>query len=1204
MRYYTLNMFAVVGLLVTGMMDQLYAQCNSELSYSIADTGYEIDCVVGARMIVRNDGPGNWDFDISPPAAVLIMAPNRIDYVLRDDVTYTVTSTKTTDPTCFESFVVTAPSFAFTYTINVTDASDCNAADGSITIVCDPPETGSTYDYYLDGVLQFTNTFSSMPPGDYTVGVLRRLASATCNQDIPVTVDAPFSATANGFAPSECGSGDGIITVTPPNCSNINSFEYALAGQFDFKTTPTFFAIAPGSYTVYVRESPYTGGFVDTISVSVPPPLGGFAVTYSLSNTVNQNECNVPYNLSVNAPYASSFTYTLSGEGTNSTGDFTGLVPGETYSLTVTDDLSSCQGTTAVYVPRVEKPDGSSDTEFDLTLASDCDGASDGVIEFTFPLTTSEYNVAYDIFVGTPDESNPVFSGLSPTRHNFFVTTTTLDGMLLCDELVSIDLFAEGGAATASIEYPNGCGGAANITLDAPDPTASSTSYRLLPDGSYSSNPTFNNLSPGVYDFEVITIGPAPNFPYCQYFTTVDLTISPTVDITGVNFTTPVYCGGDDGTITINVDEPNGTTYSINGIDYQSSSVFTALAAGTYPVYARSSAGCVTQFATDITLSDGTNQPPLNLFNTESPSQCGATDGLIFITTSSGQGIPNYEYSVGSSAGPIRPYTQSTTQSVGTSEDYRYVYRRPVGATNDDCRIRTRIGFIDPGPAIQIVEVTSGTYGPADCLSSNGRIEVAPAPASPTATVYAYYLYDANDFSIEYGPSSSGVFEGLPVGDYRAVLFSAGAGDECPSNELSIALTAPPFPVRATADPLICENSTTSIEILAPIGPEYAYEIIGLGGGEQTSSVFDNISAGTYEIIVTTTESSCTGSATVTVLPGEPLDFPSNTVVVTDATNCGTNNGSIAFNLPNTPGVIYETRINPQAAYQVENLYSNLSPGTYYPSVKVQDEECYWAPSGGPVTLSFDADPLSLSVVSATNAASCLDNTGTVTLAATGGTGNYVYGVFRNGWQEQTSPTFTDLPTNLISFRVRDAVSPNCGVDALTYQVGNDGDLAFDLTIQQPVCGNTTGSITVNYPLADAVLYEYLLELYNNAGFYRALYEGDGYTFSDVPSGTYTLAFSGDGEETRCYETTTVTINNPIPPVGDIEYTIVEEADCDGGATIEVTSPLDPGNYTYELVGITSPQLSNTFVDVPPGIYNLIVTQIATRCQEITSVKV
>ncbi|NNC83727.1 MAG: hypothetical protein HKN79_09120 [Flavobacteriales bacterium] len=106
-------------------------------------------------------------------------------------------------------------------------------------------------------------------------------------------------------------------------------------------------------------------------------------------------------------------------------------------------------------------------------------------------------------------------------------------------------------------------------------------------------------------------------------------------------------CDGNDGVLTMSTTEGNPPfEYSIDGgLFFQNGNVFAGLSQGTYEVVIRDAADC--EYTETVTLTR--EQAQLDIEQT-SPAFCGADDGLLEVSTSSGGG---FQFSM--NAGPFQP---------------------------------------------------------------------------------------------------------------------------------------------------------------------------------------------------------------------------------------------------------------------------------------------------------------------------------------------------------------------------------------------------------------------------------------------------------------------------------------------------------------------------------------------------------------------
>lgn len=171
-------------------------------------------------------------------------------------------------------------------------------------------------------------------------------------------------------------------------------------------------------------------------------------------------------------------------------------------------------------------------------------------------------------------------------------------------------------------------------------------SYRYSVNGgsTYSASNIFSGLTDGGYTAQV-EITEINSSKTC--IRSKSETINPAPPVPAAPSVTPTHpsCGG---TGSIEVNSPTGADYeySINGVDYQSSTTFSGLAPGGYNVTARfiSAPLCVSA-ATPVTINAPTGAPEISTPSTiTNPSTTSSNDGQIAITLAGGTGTSPFTY--------------------------------------------------------------------------------------------------------------------------------------------------------------------------------------------------------------------------------------------------------------------------------------------------------------------------------------------------------------------------------------------------------------------------------------------------------------------------------------------------------------------------------------------------------------------------------
>ncbi|MDG1730455.1 MAG: T9SS type B sorting domain-containing protein [Algibacter sp.] len=475
------------------------------------------------------------------------------------------------------------------------------------------------------------------------------------------------------------------------------------------------------------------------------------------------------------------------------------------------------------------------------------------------------------------------------------------------------------------------------------------------------------------------------------YFNVYTNLLAPTVTSRDIYCTTPgeIVVGG----------VPSGYEYSIDGVNYQTSNVFSVNTPNIYTIYIKQIGvdpnPCIFTVPdvqirqTDFTVSTIITQP-----------LCYGDLGSVSIAANDVR--PQYFFSISqggtlvNSIGPITPnnYTFSNLNP-GT-------YTIDV-STEDGCVYSGDIDIIEP----LLLEATSALTKPLTC--TDGEITVYPTGGTPP------YFYFVN---------STTVFQTTPVipvanaGIYNIIVVDA---NNC-SAETSItvdAIPAPDFTVNWTD--IACSDAgdvgTITINVTNPNGNTLEYSIDN-GVTFSNSNIFIALADGNYDVVVQyssgpdscltlpqsvsiTTQSIVTGSATLTT----PYSCNSNGIITVSGANGGTAPYTYSLDGLNfLPGT----------------TFTGLTDGTY--TVTIRD-------SGGctfiaaPITITALNPPTDLDF--SNTALSCPAITSEVTITGTtGGTLPLEYQIITpvgSATAYQTSNIFPGLSPDTYTFQVRDA---------------------------------------------------------------------------------------------------------------------------------------------------------------------------------------
>ena len=176
---------------------------------------------------------------------------------------------------------------------------------------------------------------------DETPGTPNTTANATWINNMRVQASLPGSVSGNITQPT-CATPTGTITVTGPTGTG---YTYSINGT-TFQASPVFAGLAPGSYTITVKNA---AGCSVTATITINPVPGAPAAATA---TVTQPTCTTPTGtITITAPTGTGLEYSINGTTFQTTTSFSGLAP-NTYTITVRN-ATGCTSTATATVNAV-----------------------------------------------------------------------------------------------------------------------------------------------------------------------------------------------------------------------------------------------------------------------------------------------------------------------------------------------------------------------------------------------------------------------------------------------------------------------------------------------------------------------------------------------------------------------------------------------------------------------------------------------------------------------------------------------------------------------------------------------------------------------------------------------------------------------------------------------------------------------------------
>ena len=680
--------------------------------------------------------------------------------------------------------------------------------------------------------------------------------------------------------------------------------------------------------------------------------------------------------------------------------------------------------------------------------------------------------------------------------------------------------------------------------------------------------------------------------------------------------------GADDGIIRI-VQQPGSTNldipyeYSLDGVTYQTSNLFTGLAPGTYSnINVRSSKNCI-QSIPDVEIFDSpllaVGGTSVSIFTCTADNNLGMATITVNITGGTGVGTYQYSYDGGS-------YTTSNTYDIPFLATARTIPVDVIDANN--CVVATTVTI----PAATKISATISTTTAMSCVT-DGVYEINIDPSFTNINVVQLPGASATVAMSGARNTTVTILAGNPD-TYSFLITDNDTG--CTAKVTQVVSPFDTIDVSAShGSDIVCHGASDGTLNFTATGfgasgfdyvvyrADNTVEQAAVNSSSMTAVTVSGLPAGTFYIEVIDVATGCTEESEIISIqsPVEPLDF---NIATTQVLTCIGADAQITLT-PNGGWGDYEFEVvetisgNVTQAFDGNNVIDGLIGISY--DVRVSDSRGCVSPIKSVSITPIDPiiiDETTDIMVSEPTCPGSNDGTIIVSFSRTNGPSNYEY-ILTNLTtgvsmlpQNGTSPfTFSNLFAGSYAVTVQDNL--NCSditdlpitlTDPFVLEIGGE-------ITQEPTCTPNSGEITVSASgnLGDTFEYQMIRPItHPSAG-------------SWLPSGVYGnlgpdtyefVARNQFGCETPIAVIRTINVVDPLVVVIDDSNTTINcFGDDDAVLVAEASGGLGGYMYQLELNGtlIGTPQPSGIFENLGAGTYDIQATS-GPDCVALNSQKI
>ncbi|TXD81423.1 T9SS type B sorting domain-containing protein [Subsaximicrobium wynnwilliamsii] len=1082
-------------------------------------------------------------------------------------------------------FEITESPLLLSLSTSVDQNANCNASSGVISAVAQngtPPytyqvtTTATPIPLATDPAWASASTFN-LDAGDYYVHAKDKYGCIVSSPVVVLPMDPTPAISA--VITNQCDTVEGAYEIEVNlDTPGIAPYSFSIdGGAFQTQTAPfTLSNLSSGSHTVELQDA---NGCGNLVTVNIEAPIGLTPAVTALPSCTNNDGI-----LTVTGTGGTgTYTYGISPNPASITltGNVFSGVPSGTYTVTITDTVTSCTEDVSVTL------DAATPVTFTTTVNDvSCNAGTNGVISVNLPSSNDNPVYTYEIIAPmvVPAQNSNVFSGLSAGTYTVQVTSgrgcaATQDVVVGEPELLQVS-----GTAT---DFACAIDNSVNTSTLAITEVGGMAPYTYSINGTnYFTSNTFDIIDTGSIQTITFFVKDANG---CLASNTVTLNPLPTLTLAAVAIATPIDCN-NTGTVSIAVTGGSGNvTYQMlpSGTP-QASNTFSIIVPGDYYFQVNDiDTGC--NVATAAITVAPYDEVDVNAVAISDVTCFGDANGGFEINLTGYTGEYSYEVldAAGTSIiGTVTANTSTDPQTVSglTAGNYTTVITETASPF---CSATSNVVTITSPSAALTLDASETSN--VTCTDDQGTIT---AEATGGWGTLEYELSGAA--SVAY--SSNGSFSGLSAGAYTVTVRDA---EGCEAS-VPVTLTLP-TPIDATFTPsttlLSCfgdqDASITVTNVTGGQGENFTYTLNTIlptasVSGPQGSNTFSNLAAGTYSVSITDGLNCVDTSADIVIT--EPTEVEASLVTATTQ-SCLIDPSLTLSATGGTPPYTYsatEGFATTLGTFTTSTTF-DVAPGTYMYYVK--DANGCLATVSNEITIEvLPTLILNLELTNATiNCAG--DNSGFIVASAQGGLGNYVYTLQDAGGTtipatQNTPGTFTGLLAGNYIVMVE---SGDCAATSTPVSITEPTaplEVTFDIS-NISCAGSDDGAIEINATGGTGQI-KYAISPQLNQFF-------DTNVFSNLAAGTYDVIVQ---DVLGCYVNFSFEITEPVPVilsiVGNSIYPEVCEGDANGefsveisGGTLPYSVSLDDYDGTYATGAATQAQFD--FTDLSGGDHSVFV---------------